>query len=342
MRAAQFRAPGAIVVYDAPIPVAAAGEVRVRVAFCGVCGSDLHRFRGDMPLISVIPGHEISGIVDEIGPGVTVVTRGDRVCVEPLIPCGNCRYCSTGHHQLCPNARFLAGDVDGGFAEYVCVPAQMVHRLPASIPLDQAALMEPLAVTVHAMRRGRVGRGSSVCILGAGTIGLLALQVARVSGAGQVLITAKRAHQAEAARELGADGVIPIDSDPGAEVLRMTDREGVDCVIETVGGNAPTPELAMQIARKRGRIVIVGAFASPQSFNFRTLVLKELQLIGSHTYDFAPDMRRDFETSLGLVASGHVELDRFTRHRFPLERIQQACEAASTKELALLKALVAC
>jgi (R,R)-butanediol dehydrogenase/meso-butanediol dehydrogenase/diacetyl reductase len=218
----------------------------------------------------------------------------------------------------------------------------MLHRLPSTLPLEHAALMEPLAVSVHAVRQGRVARGSSVSIIGAGTIGLLVLQVARASGAGPVFITAKHSHQAEAARALGADAVIATDADAEAQVLRMTDGEGVDCVIETVGGNAATPELAMGVARKRGRVVIVGAFASPQAFNFRTLVLKELEVVGSHTYDYGPDMRRDFEVSLGLVASGRVQLDPFVQHHFPLERIQDACQAASTKEAGLLKALVAC
>jgi 2-desacetyl-2-hydroxyethyl bacteriochlorophyllide A dehydrogenase len=243
---------------------------------------------------------------------------------------------------LCVHARYLAGDVNGGFAEYVVLPATMLHRLPQAIPLEQAALMEPLAVSVHAVRQGGVGPGSTVCVLGAGTIGLLALQAARATGAGQVLITAKRAHQAEAATALGADGVIAADADVIAEVARLTDGEGVDCVIETVGGHAPTPELAMHIARKRGTIVIVGGFASPQPVDFRQLVLKELHIVGSHTYDYGPHMHRDFEVSLGLVASGRVRLEQFTQHRFPLERIQDACEAALGKHDRLLKALVVC
>jgi threonine dehydrogenase-like Zn-dependent dehydrogenase len=314
----------------------------VRVAFCGVCGSDLHRFRGDLPLISVTPGHEISGVVDSVAPGVTSIAAGDRVCVEPLVPCGDCRYCRTGHHQLCTRAHYLAGDVDGGFAEFVSVPAMMLHRLPDTIPLDQAALMEPLAVAVHAVRQGGVGAGSSVCVLGAGTIGLLVLQAARAHGAGEVLITAKHAHQAEVASSLGADGVIAADADVKTEVARWTGGDGVDCVIETVGGHAPTPALAMDLARKRGRIVIVGGFAAPQPIDFRQLVMKELLIVGSHTYDYNPEMQRDFEVSLGLVASGRVRLEPFTQQHFPLERIQDACQAALIKNDRLLKALVAC
>jgi 2-desacetyl-2-hydroxyethyl bacteriochlorophyllide A dehydrogenase len=342
MRAAVFRGPGSIVLQDVPTPLPTAGQARIKVSFCGVCGSDLHRFRGDLPIISVTPGHEISGVVDAVGENVAGLAPGERVCVEPIVPCGSCRYCASGHHQLCRQARFLAAEVGGGFADYVCVPASMLHRVPDTITLEQAALMEPLAVAVHAARQGGLGRGSSVCVLGAGTIGLLALQVARAGGASLVLITAKRAHQAEAARALGADGVIAADADVQAEVAHWTRGEGVDCVIETVGGHAPTPALAMDVARKRGRIVIVGAFAAPQPFNFRTLVMKELQVVGSHTYDYAPDMRRDFEVSLSLVASGRVQLDRFTGHQFQLDRIQEACEAAAVKEDRLLKALVAC
>jgi len=148
-------------------------------------------------------------------------------------------------------------------------------------------------------------------VLGAGTIGLLVLQVARASGAGQVLITAKRSHRLKL-RAQGADGIILTDADLQAEVAQCTGGKGVDCVIETVGGNAPTPQLAMGVARKRGCIVIVGAFVAPQPFDFRTLVMKEPEVVGSHTYDCGPDMRRDFEVSLGLVASGRVKLDRFT------------------------------
>jgi 2-desacetyl-2-hydroxyethyl bacteriochlorophyllide A dehydrogenase len=342
MRAAVFRAPGRIEVHDVQIPEPGAGQARVRVSFCGVCGSDLHRFRGDLPMPSVTPGHEISGTVDSVAPGVTSVAPGDRVCVEPMVPCGDCRYCRTGHHQLCAHAHYLAADVDGGFAEYLIAPAMMLHRLSEAIALDQAALMEPLAVAVHALRQGDVRPGSSVCVLGAGTIGLLVLQAARAQGASQVLITARHAHQAEAASAFGADGVIDAHHDVAAEVARLTDGEGVDCVIETVGGHAPTPALAVDIARTRGSVVIVGAFASPQPINFRQLVLKELHIVGSHTYDYGPHMRRDFEVALGMVASGRVQLDRFTRHRFPLERIQEACLVALTKNDGLLKALVAC
>jgi 2-desacetyl-2-hydroxyethyl bacteriochlorophyllide A dehydrogenase len=342
MRAAIFRAPGRIELHDVAAPVPGQGEARIRVAFCGLCGSDLHRFRGDLPVIAVTPGHEISGVVDRVAEGVTSIAAGDRVCVEPLVPCGVCRYCRTGHQQLCVDAHFLAADVPGGFAEYVTVPATMLHRLPDALPLDEAALMEPLAVSVHAVRQGRVGPGSSVCVLGAGTIGLLALQAARANGAGWVSITARHPHQAEAAAVMGADNVISADADVRAEVHRVTDGEGVDCVIETVGGHAPTPALAMDIARKRGRIVIVGGFAAPQPVDFRQLVMKELDIAGSHTYDYGPDMHRDFEVALRLVASGRVQLERLTSHHFPLARIQDACEAALTKHDGLLKAVIAC
>jgi threonine dehydrogenase-like Zn-dependent dehydrogenase len=145
-----------------------------------------------------------------------------------------------------------------------------------------------------------------------------------------------------AAAAVGADCVIIADGNVRAEVKRVTNGEGVDCVIETVGGRAPTPALAMDIARKRGRIVIIGGFASPQPVDFRQLVMKELHIVGSHTYDYGPDMHRDFEVALGLVGSGRVQVDRFTNHRFPLARIQDACEAALTKNDELLKALIAC
>ncbi len=311
MRAAWFQGTGAIGLRERPTPAPSADEARVRVAFCGVCGSDLHRFRGDLRLIAVTPGHELSGVVDAVGPDVTSLRVGDQVAVEPLLPCRACRYCHSGHHQLCPRARFLAADVDGGFAEYLVLPELMLHRLPPAVSLAQAALAELLAVALHALRLGAVRRGSTVCVLGAGTIGLLVLQAARASGAARVFVTASRPHQAELARTLGADAVVDSDADVAADILRLTDGEGADAVIETVGGHAPTPAQAVDAARRRGRVVVVGAFAAPQPFDFRTLVMKELTLAGSHTYDFGPDMRRDFEVALSLMASGVVNLDRF-------------------------------
>ncbi len=171
MRAAVFRAPGSIEVQDVATPAPAAGEARVRVAFCGVCGSDLHRFRGDLPLITVTPGHEISGVVDSVGPGVSTLSAGDRVCIEPILPCGTCRYCSTGHHQLCVHARYLAGDVNGGFAEYVVLPATRVGNRPAiQLGRQQRALRPRVVRRVPCcrpdQRRGHIayrGRGLRDC-----------------------------------------------------------------------------------------------------------------------------------------------------------------------------------
>ena len=342
MRAARFQGTGAIGLRECPTPQPTADRARVRIAFCGVCGSDLHRFRGDLPLITVTPGHELSGVVDAVGPDVSSLRVGDQVAVEPLVPCRACRYCHSGHHQLCPRAEFLAADVDGGFAEYVVLPELMLHRLPPTVSLARAALAEPLAVALHALRLGGVGRGSTVCLLGAGTIGLLVLQAARASGAGRVFITASRPHQAELARRLGADAVVDSGAHVAEDMLRLTDGEGADAVIETVGGHAPTPAQAVDVARRRGRVVVVGAFATPQPFDFRTLVMKELTLVGSHTYDFGPDLRRDFEVARSLIATGAVNLDRFVDRQFPLSRIDEAFQAALHKRDGLVKALVTC
>ncbi len=342
MQAAWLQGVGAIGLRERSTPLPHGDEARVRIAFCGVCGSDLHRFRGDLPLISVTPGHELSGVVDAVGRDVSTLSVGDRVVVEPLVPCRACRYCNSGHHQLCPRAEFLAADVDGGFAEYVVLPELMLHRLPAAVSLAQGALAEPLAVALHALRLGGVGRGSTVCVLGAGTIGLLTLQAARASGAARVLVTARHPHQGELARALGADAIVDSDADVGQEIVRLTDGEGVDCAIETVGGHAPTPTQAADATRRRGRVVIVGAFAATQPFDFRTLVMKELTLVGSHTYDYGPDLRRDFEVALALMASGAVNLDRFVDRQFPLTNIADAFQAALHKRDGLVKALVTC
>jgi L-iditol 2-dehydrogenase len=204
MRAAFCTEPGQFELRDRPTPSPEPGEAVVRVRNCGICGSDLHWYHGGFPVPGVCPGHEISGEVAELGAKESAFHVGDRVAVEPLIVCGECAYCRTGDYQICKKFRVLGTMVDGGFAEFVRVPASALFRLPHGISWQLGAMAEPMAVCVHAVRLAGVHLGARVLILGAGTIGLLSAVAARAGGAGEVLITARHPQQRSAAENLGA------------------------------------------------------------------------------------------------------------------------------------------
>ena len=193
------------VVSETADPAAGAGEVRIRVHRCGICGSDLHAFKGEHPFISLpaYPGHELAGVIDQLGSGVKGWSIGDRVCVQPQLICGECPLCESGRYNICVDLRVMGCQGPGGLADYILSPAAMLHHLPDTVSFDQGALVEPLAVGVRAVRRaGNVG-GRTALIQGAGTIGLTCLMVAKVYGTALTVITDTREDRRERAREIG-------------------------------------------------------------------------------------------------------------------------------------------
>src|SRR5437867_2198059 len=264
-------APGRMELREAPRPTPGPGQVLVRIRSCGICGSDLHYYHGGLPVPPVCPGHEISGEVAEVAAGVDAVRPGDRVTVEPLITCHRCPACRVGDYQLCRNLQLLGIHADGGFAEYRCVPAYAVFKLPDAMDLTVAALTEPTAVCVHAVRLAGVRLGDRVVVLGAGTIGLLAALAARAAGAAEVLVTARHPHQHEAATRLGARPFS--DADDGM-LTDYTSGHPVDVVIETVGGSADTLNQALFHVRPAGTVSVLGVFTAPVSMNGLILVVK--------------------------------------------------------------------
>src|SRR5437773_8767976 len=215
MRAALCRGVGRLVVQDVPRPTPGPGEVVVRVRNCGICGSDLHWYHDQMMIPSVCPGHEIAGEVAEVGAGVTALRPGDPVALEGIASCGGCRYCLAGDYQRCLAIGFVGLTIPGGFAEYVSAPARHCFAVPAGVDLATAALSEPLGVAVHAVRLAGLAIGERVLVLGAGTIGLMAVIAARAGGAGEILVVARRPQQREAALALGADRVVGEDAASG-------------------------------------------------------------------------------------------------------------------------------
>jgi L-iditol 2-dehydrogenase len=339
MRAAFCSAPGVVEVRDVPTPSPAAGEAVVRVAACGICGSDLHWFLGHLPPPSVCPGHEIAGEVASCGAGVVAVREGDRVAVEPMVVCRECRYCRTGRPQLCLRLRILGMRRPGGLADSVLVPAYALFPLPASIDGALAALTEPMAVCVHAARLAAVALGQRVLILGAGTLGLLAIVAARAAGAAEVLIAARHPHQAEMARRLGAARVFATTADGERARAAYAADHAIDLVIETVGGSADTVTDALQTVAPGGTVCIVGVFAMPPSLPALALIGKEVRIVGAMLYDRAGP-RADFEIAMGLLERHRDLAAGLITHRIGLDDVQSAFTTAADKRSGAIKVSV--
>src|SRR5205809_732598 len=234
-----------------------------------------------MMIPSVWPGHEIAGEVADVGDGVTALESGDPVALEGIASCGACRYCLAGDYQRCPAIGFVGLTIPGGFAEYVSAPARHYFRIPVGVDFATAALSEPLGVAVHGVRLSGLEIGQRVLVLGAGTIGLMAVVAARAGGAGEILVTARRPQQKAAALALGADRVA--DDAHAGELFGDVDRP-VDVVIETVGGNADTLDTAAAACRPGGTICLLGAFTTSPTLPALFVLVKELRLIGSMVY----------------------------------------------------------
>lgn len=332
MKQAELHAPLDVRVREVPRPTPGPDEVLIAVARVGICGSDLHAYHGQHPFIQlpVVPGHEFAGTVAEIGANVRGFAIGQRVTVEPSLVCGACYNCTHGRYNICEHLRVIGCQTDGALAEYLTVPAAKALPLPDSLTWDQAALLEPLAVAVHAVRVGRFQPGANVLILGAGTIGLMVLQAAKASGAGQVVITDLIPHRLDLALRLGAERAVnPAQADL-AQVLEETfGPQRADVIFECVGVAATARE-AVRVARKGTRIVLAGVFEEEVPLNLGLVQDRELELVGTLMY--AGD---DFPTAIRLAESGQVRVEPLITHRFPLSRAAEAFAAADDRERAL-------
>lgn len=329
---------GAFELRDIARPVPGTGEVLIRVRSCGICGSDLHFFQGGVPPPRVCPGHEMSGEVAAVGPGGEAFRPGDRVTIEPLVVCQRCAYCRTGNYQLCTRLRLVGTLLNGGFAEYVCMPAYTLFKLPGEVDYALGALAEPLAVALHAIRLARVRLGNRVLVLGAGTIGLLAVAAARSAGAAEIWTTARHPHQAHAAQSLGATQVFT-GSDASTAVSAAAMEFPIDVVVETVGGTADTINQALHLVRPGGTVAVIGIFTAASALDALCLVVKEIRVIGSLTYGRA-GRYADFDLALQLLAAEPERFHQLLTHTVPLSAITRGFEIASTKRGGAIKVVV--
>lgn len=323
------------------MPAVKPGHVLVDTKVSGICGSDIHQYHGEwrQPRTKVATGHELSGVVVEVGDGVSSVSVGDRVCPECFAHCGTCRFCRVGQYNLCENIRYISQAGYGGFAEYSLLPASALYKLPNNFSFEEGALVEPLAVSYRSLLRAGADQRARVAILGAGTIGLLCLAVAKVLDFREVLITAKYEHQAKMAETLGADYVIRVSSqDVRREAKVLFEPHGVDVVVDTVAVEQTFHD-AVAIVRKAGTISLVGGYTGPLNISLGAVVSKELQLVGSQCYSYS-GLTTDFAAVIDLITQRAVDGTPIITHRFPLDEVTAAFKVAADKRSGSIKVLL--
>jgi (R,R)-butanediol dehydrogenase / meso-butanediol dehydrogenase / diacetyl reductase len=316
MRAAFFEGNGTLRVGDNAEVAPGAGQVQIKVEYCGICGTDLHLFHGAMAHRLTLPhvmGHEMSGTLTAIGPGVDGWQVGDRVTARPLDPCGQCPACKSGHSHICHNLKFIGIDTPGALQGKWTVPAHTLHRLPDSLSLRDGALVEPIAVACHDVRMSELHAGEFAVVIGGGPIGILIALVALARGA-RVLQAEVNPFRLKLARDLGIEAVNPMEVDLPALVNQQTGGAGADVVFE-VSGSAAGSEMMTKLPRTRGRIVVVAIYAEPL-FRF---FWRELKLAGARVYE--PE---DFEKAIHIAASGHLPIDRLITEVLPLDHLEEA------------------
>lgn len=308
MKALRYLGPNVLEVQDVPRPEPAAGEVRIRVTACGICGSDVHGYLGltgrRTPPMTM--GHEFAGVVDAVGAGVKTLRPGDRVAPYPVDFCGECELCQSGNYHLCSHKRqFGVLTVDGAFAEYICVPERLCFRIADGVSDAQASLMEPLAVAYHAVRRAGDLQGKHVLIVGAGTIGLLVLQCCILQKPASITVSDLSDNRLAVAREMGASCTV--------NPLRGGKAEQMDVAFEAVGAGASVRS-AMESLRFGGMAVWIGNNKPMIELNMQQVVTRELRVYGSFLYSL-----EDFETVVGLINAGNINLSPLLSREISLE-----------------------
>ena len=312
---------------EAPMPKIGPDDVLIRVQSVGVCGSDLHYYsKGSIGSFIVefpfILGHEAAGVVTEVGENVTTLKAGDRVCMEPGIPCMKCEECLTGHYNLCKDVRFWATPpYDGVLSEYIAHPAAFTFKIPDNMSFTEGALVEPLAIGLHACNTGGVKLGQTVAIVGAGCIGLVTLLAAKAYGATKIIVGDVLDKRLAKAEELGAIAVNTKEEDFAQKVLELTGGRGADVCIDCAGFT-PTVDACLTAARPAGTVIIVGLGADRvDGFNTSIMSTKELTVKSIFRY------RNLYPTAINAIAGGRIDVGSIVSHRF---RFDDTIEAFAT------------
>jgi L-iditol 2-dehydrogenase len=326
---------------DLPKPIPGPGEILVKVAACGICGSDVHGYDGSSGrrIPPIVMGHEAAGRVAAIGPRVTGWAEGDRVTFDSTISCGTCRYCARGEINLCDNRRVLGVSCsdysrDGAFAEYVIVPQRIVYHLPDSLSFSEAAMLEAVAVAIHAAGLSQICSGDQALVLGAGMIGLLTLQALRAAGCSSVRVADIDASRLKLAAELGAAETLHATGDAlVSEIFGRTNDDGVDVAVEAVGIDA-TLRAAVQSVRKGGTVTLVGNIAPEVTLPLQQTVTRQIRLQGSCA------SAGEYPKAIELLASGAIKVIPLITAVVPLEEGPQWFERLYSREPNLMKVVL--
>jgi len=316
VRAAVIGADRGLTVTDIKRPVPAVGEVLIDVRYCGICGSDLHMLGMTADLVPAghVLGHELTGVVAALGPGVAGWSEGERVVVLPMVACGQCYACRAGHSNLCERGGIDDGPGigrPGGYAESVAVPAGMLRRLPSTVSDRDGALAEPLAVALRAIRLSGAGPGEPVCVLGAGPIGVLAVAGLLAAGFERVAVVEPGPGRRAAAERLGVRTAGPDEA--ADEIPGLFGGQRPTVVIDTTGHPSGAP-LALRLLPAAGRLTVVGLPDAPTPLDLGLLAFKEITVRGSLVYD-----ERDFTAAVAHIAAGRVPCDRIITRVAPLD-----------------------
>ncbi len=330
--------PTKVVLEQVSEPTPGPGEVRLRIETCGVCGSDIHAYYGEHPFIDlpVQPGHEFAGVIDRVGPGVTGWSVGQRVTAEPSLVCGKCENCRAGRYNICDNLKVIGCQTDGALAEYLIVPAAKLIELTPGMTYEQGALVEPLAVGVHALRLATITPETRLLILGAGTIGLVHLMAARARGVTDITVTDTVPAKLALARELGAKHTVDVSKTRLTDFCRQTygTERAFDVAAECVGVEA-TMRDAIATLKKGGELLVVGVFGHEVTLNMGLVQDRELKLIGSLMYTMD-----DFRAARDLIASGRAPVMKLVSSRYPLDQIGAAMQAIDQQRAQNVKTMI--
>ena len=330
-----------LTVTDMPEPEVGARDVLVQIRACGICGSDIHGFDGSSGrrIPPLIMGHEASGVVARIGSDVTKVKEGDRVTFDSMVSCGECSFCERGEMNLCDDRRVLGVSCDdyrqhGCFAEYAVVPEHIIYSLPDNLSFEHAAMIEPVSVAVHAVKRTPIAKGDTAVVVGTGMIGLLVVQALKAAGCGQIIAVDLADEKLALAQTLGAElGINPNTTDAVAAIREATGGRGADVAMEVVGAT-PTVQTAIEATRKGGHVTLIGNLAPEVDFPLQSVVTRELTLHGTC------GSNGEYPECIALLASDAIQVEPLITAKATLDEGAEWFDRLYAAEAGLMKVIL--
>ncbi len=324
MKRVKLIAPKKAIIEDIAIPDLKPNEILMRIAYCGICGSDLHASIGKHPFVPLpaTPGHEFSGWVEKVGKNVTKFKNGDRVTAEPNLVCGECYNCKTGRYNICNSLRVMGCQGDGAMAEYFKLPANKAIRIPDELSLKHAVLIEPIAVGTHAIHKAGDLFGKNVVIIGSGMIGLGVLAGVKKAGANKIWISDFTPSRLNLALDIGADRILNATDNIISIIKKEASFTGIDIVFECVG-NSSALRTSMELIRKGGKVIVMGVYEDEVRIKAADLQDREIQLIGTLMYT-----RQDFQDAIHLLLNGDLPSDKIIGKIFKLDYANEAFDYA--------------